>query len=252
MIAFLFIIGVCIGSFLNVVIDRLSTGRSIVKGRSYCEHCKKTLSTLDLIPLISYLALLGKCRYCKTKIPSRIFLVELIAGIALPALYAYSMSQPISFVSFIFISVVVLSFIAIFFADVIYGIIPDALVIVSGIFTFFYLLSTNQHLLSNFLVGIASLMFFAFLFFVTRGRGMGLGDVKLSFVLGFLLGFPNILVALYLAFLTGASCSIILVIWKKVSFSKGTIPFGPFLIFSALVAFFIGKEVVVPLFLKFM
>ncbi len=247
----LFIIGTCIGSFLNVLIDRLSTGRTIMKGRSYCENCKKTLKPYDLIPLVSYIFLLGKCRYCKAKIPLRIFFVELLVGIILPLLYLYGILNSLSLLSFIFLAIIVISFVGIFFADIIYGIIPDGLVVVSGIFTAFFLLSTNQQILFNFAAGIVTLLFFVLLFLATKGRGMGFGDVKLSFVLGFLVGFPNILIALYIAFLTGAAVSIILVIWRKVSFSKGTIPFGPFLIFSTLVVFFWGKDIFLPFILRF-
>lgn len=249
---FLFILGACIGSFLNVVIDRLSTGRSIVAGRSYCEHCKKILSPIDLIPLVSFLMLKGRCRYCNAKIPARFFFIELLIGVTLPILFFYSQIHLLPISVFIFLAVIILSFLAIFFADVIYGIIPDALVVISGVFTLLYLYFTSQPVITNFLIGVGALFFFLFLFLATKGRGMGFGDVKLSFVLGFLLGFPNILVALYLAFLTGAGVSIILVIWKKVSFSKGTIPFGPFLIFTTLLAFFLGKSFIVPFILRFL
>lgn len=248
----LFLIGIALGSFLNVLIDRLSTGRSFVKGRSYCEHCKKTLRALDLIPLFSYLLLGGKCRFCKKRIPFRLFVVELLIGLTLPALYLFSETMSLPLVSFISLFILVYTFVGIFFADIEYGIIPDLLVIASGIATLFYLYFTGQNILIHALIGIASLSFFLFLFIITKGRGMGFGDVKLAFILGFLLGFPNILVALYMAFLTGASVSIILVIWRKVSFSKGTIPFGPFLVLSALCAFFMGKDMILPLVLQFL
>lgn len=248
----LFIIGGALGSFLNVLIDRLSTGRSFVKGRSYCENCKKTLKPFDLIPLLSYLLLKGRCRYCMKSIPLRLFVVEFIVAVTLPALYFFSVDNSLSILAFISLFIIMFAFIGIFFADIVYGIIPDMLVILSSIAAVIYLYSTNQHLLVNFGIGVASLSFFLFLFVLTKGRGMGFGDVKLSFVLGFFLGFPNIIVALYLAFLTGASVSIILVIWRKVSFSKGTIPFGPFLVLSAICAFFIGKETIIPLFLRFL
>jgi len=144
--------------------------------------------------------------------------------------------------AFIALCIIVLAFMGIIVADIVYGIIPDLLVLTSMVASFLYLYFTNQMLTSHILTGLFTLLFFVFLFLITKGRGMGLGDVKLSFVLGLFLGFPNIIIALYLAFLTGALVSIILVIWRKVSFSKGTIPFGPFLVLSTLLAFFIGEK----------
>jgi leader peptidase (prepilin peptidase)/N-methyltransferase len=243
-ILIIFIFGAIVGSFLNVVIDRLSTGRSIVYGRSYCEGCKKTLKPYDLLPIVSYLVLRGKCRYCKAKIPIRILIVETLSAITFGLIYLSVLGLTLSFLPAVFLGAIFLCFIGIFFADLEYGIIPDFLVIVSTFSSLFYLLFSNQLVIPHFIAGIATLAFFLLLYVITRGRGMGLGDVKLSFVLGFFLGFPSIIVALYLAFLTGAGVSIILVVWKKIRFLGGTIPFGPFLVGSAVVAYFFGTIII--------
>jgi len=239
----LFVWGTLFGSFLNVLIDRFSTERSIVKGRSYCENCKKTLSWKELLPLVSFIIQKGKCIHCKAKIPPRLFLVELLTGLMFPVVYFYGIGAGLPTFQIVSVGVVVYAFLGIFFADLTYGIIPDKLLILSflGIFGLVGLPSTNwwEHLFS----GIASFAFFFFLFAVTKGRGMGFGDVKFAFVLGFFLGYPLTIVALYIAVLTGALISIILVLWKKVSFQKGTVPFGPFLIFGTLLAFFLGQNI---------
>lgn len=239
----LFIFGSVLGSFLNVLIDRLSTGRSFVVGRSYCEHCKKTLKTRDLIPIISYLYLMGRCRYCKTAIPFRIFVVELLSGILFCLVYFYGNSIFLNLLSIVFLSAILWAYLGIFFADLQYGIIPDLLVGISVVAAFFYVILTGGLIGNHVLAGIGALTFFLLLYFVTKGKGMGLGDVKLAFSMGFFLGFPLIVVSLYAAFLTGASVSIILIIWRKVRFYGGTIPFGPFLIFSVFFAFFFGNIV---------
>lgn len=234
---------VCLGSFLNVLIDRLSTGRSFVKGRSYCEKCKKELKTLDLIPLLSYILLKGRCRYCKTKIPFRLFTVELLTGILGIAIYLLVINSFVSLLVSFPLFVILYAFLGIFIADIIYGIIPDLLVILSFISSFVYVWLLQSPLDNHIISAVATLAFFFFLFILTKGKGMGMGDVKLSFVLGFLLGFPSIIVSLYLAFLTGAAISIILVIWKKLRFFGGTIPFGPFLVASSAISLFYGPTI---------
>jgi leader peptidase (prepilin peptidase)/N-methyltransferase len=251
-IALAFICGCFLGSFLCVLIDRLSTGRSFVKGRSYCEHCKKTLQPIDLIPLFSYLFLNGKCRYCHHKIPFRLFYIEFLAGVIVASLASFLHQGFISPLSAISLCAILLCFTGIFFADIIYGIIPDAFSIAILLFSFLYLFSINSSMLNHLLAGLGALAFFLVLFVATKGRGMGFGDVKLSFVLGFLLGFPGIVVALYIAFLTGAVVSLILVIWKKLRFFGGTIPFGPFLIISAIAALFYGDTLLQAFMARFL
>jgi len=238
-----FILGAILGSFLNVVIDRLSTGRGIVGGRSYCEHCKKTLSPIDLIPIFSYLFLGGKCRFCRKRIPQRLILVEILTGITFTLIASLFMAQTITMFSAIFLAAILWCLIGIFFADIEYGIIPDMLVILSTIASIAYLFEKHVPLTNHLYAGIGSLFFFLLLFVVTRGRGMGFGDVKFSFVLGFLLGFPSVIVALYIAFLTGALVSIILVVWRKLRFFGSTIPFGPFLVVSVIISLFWGDQI---------
>lgn len=246
----LFLFGATFGSFLNVVIDRLSTGRSISKGRSYCESCRKTLSWKELIPIISYIMQKGHCRHCKSKIPFRLFIVEILIAALFPSIFVVMNYFSWSYLTAFFVAVILMIFVGIFFSDITYGIIPDKLTITAFLLTFFYLISIKANLTLHLQSGIGAFLFFLFLFMITRGRGMGFGDVKLSLVLGLFLGFPNIVLSLYLAFLTGAFFSIILVVWKKISFSRGTIPFGPFLIFSAITVFFFGEKII-PLLLKY-
>lgn len=239
----LFSIGAVLGSFLNVLIDRLSTGRNFAKGRSYCEHCKKTLKTIDLIPVVSFLLLLGKCRFCKTKIPLRLFVVEVLCGALFSYLYIYALQMSINIFLVPLLFIILWSYIGIFFADFEYGIIPDLLVGISITVGILYVFFVGQPVLNHLLAGFGAFAFFILLFLVTKGKGMGLGDVKLSFSLGLFLGFPLIVVSLYTAFLTGASVAIILVIWKKIRFFGGTIPFGPFLIFGTFFALFLGNTI---------
>lgn len=244
-----FIFGSLFGSFLNVLIDRLSTGRGFLTGRSYCEHCKKELKAIDLIPLFSYLWLRGKCRYCKTKIPPRLFLVEFLSGIIASVAFSAYLQGIMALPSSILLFLIFWGLLGIFFADIEYGIIPDLLVGIVLIATLPYVVISGANFMNHLLSAFGAFLFFFMLFTLTRGKGMGFGDVKLVFALGLLLGFPGIIASLYLAFLTGAGVSIILVIWRKLRFYGGTIPFGPFLVGGAVIAFFYG-ELLLSYFLK--
>lgn len=230
----LFFIGLFIGSFLGVLVDRIPRNESFFKGRSHCEQCKKVLAVLDLIPVFSFLSLRGRCRYCHTPLPFFYPIIELTTACLFalsPLLVAYFFSSFPLWITFIFVLCLIAGLIEIFFTDAKYGIIPDAVLIPLTLLAVgFIAFAMPSALLPNLASGLGALFLFLFLFFITRGRGMGLGDVKFAFFLGVLLGFPGTIYALYIAFLTGAGYSLILVLWRKKSFRGSTIPFGPFLI----------------------
>lgn len=248
----IFVIGLFFGSFLNVIVDRQQRKETVLTGRSYCEFCKKELKWYDLIPIFSFLFLRGKCRYCHKKLSLYYPLTELSTAVLFTITYAFLNFQPVfnsliinplPLIYYLFLSS---SFIVIVFSDLKYNIIPDKIVIPAIIISFLYLLIVNSPLLISYLLSaLGSFAFFLMLFLITKGKGMGFGDVKLSFLLGLVLGFPKIILALYLAFLTGAAIGIILILWKKKRTIKDTIPFGPFLILGTLVSLFLG-ELIIP------
>lgn len=242
----IFILGLFFGSFLGVLVDRLVNGESIIKGRSHCDKCKKELGLFDLIPLLSFLMLNGKCRYCKTKLSLFYPVIELsTAALFMFTYYFFKTDILISIIYYLFI---ISSFIVIFFTDLKYGIISDKIVFLAILVSIFYLLLFNPLLLiPNIISGLCAFMFFVAIsysfFILTKKQSMGGGDIKLSFLLGLFLGLPGIVISLYLAFLTGAFISIILILWKKKTFLKDTLPFGPFLILGTLISFFFGSEI---------
>lgn len=244
----IFLIGIVFGSFLNVLIDRIPKNESIFLSRSRCENCKKNLSVIDLFPIFSFIFLKGKCRYCKAKIPKRIFIVEFLTGLFFLSLLSNLLSVNINiFYYCLLIFISSFSFV-IFFIDLEKGVIPDKILLVMLPVIFaFTLLYSQDKILEHLIAGLVSSLFFFLLFFITQGKGMGFGDVKLSFLIGLFLGFPNVLVAFYLAFLTGAIISIILVVWGKKNFKKSTIPFAPFLIFGMFAGFFFGEKILAVL-----
>lgn len=216
-----FITGLGIGSFLNVVIDRMPRREQLLTGRSHCDHCRKTLAWYDLIPLISFLSLKGKCRYCRKPIGWQAPLVEFLTGfLFVIAYYTIVNSTYLASLKHIidiyFTLFIISSLIIVFFVDLKFGIIPFKVVLPACIITFAYLLFTSFSLLPNHLLSsLGAFVFFLVLFLVTKGRGMGFGDVVFSFFMGLLLGFPKIILALYCAFLTGAFFSLILVLQGK-------------------------------------
>ncbi len=246
-----FMMGASLGSFLSVLVDRLSTGRPFVTGRSYCESCKKTLKAIDLVPILSYAMLLGRCRYCKKRIPFRLFTVELTSAILATGFFYFAIIGSLGLLQAALLFLLLYFFLGIFVADIVYGIIPDLFSVVTLIISLAYVFLLGQPLMSHALSGLGCLLFFLLLFMVTKGKGMGFGDVKLSFILGFLLGFPLIIVSLYLAFLTGAVVAIILVVCRKTKFFGGAIPFGPFLVASTVISLFYGQKILTAFLMRF-
>lgn len=248
----IFILGLVVGSFLNVLIDRIPRDESILYGRSYCEHCKHKLAWYDLIPLLSFLILRGKCRHCLSHISFYYPFVELITGIFFLLIYNFSSGAGFSFVQqFSNYSLLTLTYylfitsalIVIFFTDLKYGIIPDKILYPSIIISFLYIiLNTKYLILPNLISGVAAFFFFLIIYLITKGRGMGFGDVKLVFFMGIFLGSPKIIYALYLAFLTGAFISLILILCGQKNM-KSIIPFGPFLVFSTFIVLFFQEKI---------
>ncbi len=242
---FTFLIGAILGSFLNVLIDRLPRQKTVLFGRSRCESCHRILAARDLIPIISYLALSGHCRYCHAKIPQRLLVVEIASGILASSLFLYTTYMNLPPLIFIPLLIIMLSFLGIFFADMTYGVIPDEFIVaIIGSSLFLLILENNALIVNHFFAGVGSFLLFLVLHIITRGRGMGFGDVKLALALGLFLGFPLIIVGLYAAFLTGSLVSLILVAMGLKKMRGGTIAFGPFLSIGAFVGYFFGTKII--------
>lgn len=246
---FLFIFGTAIGSFLNVVIDRLANDESIM-GRSHCDHCKHKLGPLDLIPVLSFFFLGKKCRYCKKKLSWYYPVIEFITGVMFIIIWIYlpqsllgeglrKLPTALYLIRFIYLGIVS-ALIVVFFADLKYHIIPDQV----QVFLFavsLFLLPLYGPILSVFIERvIAALLVMApiyFLYWVTKERGMGFGDVKLAFIIGFMFGVKPGLLVLYFAFISGAIIGIISMLLKKRGL-KSKIAFGPFLVIGILTMLF--------------
>ncbi|TSC53517.1 MAG: leader peptidase (prepilin peptidase) / N-methyltransferase [Microgenomates group bacterium LiPW_16] len=240
---FSFLLGLAVGSFLNVLIYRLPHSLSL-SGRSFCPKCKKKIFWQDNIPLLSFILLRGRCRFCHSPISWRYPLVELATGILTVYSVQHTVHSGENLLFTIYYLLLIYALIVVFVSDLKYQIIPDQIVYPVFMMSFVYNFITNSQLLiTNYLISaLAAGLFFYLLFSITGGRGMGLGDVKLAALMGLFLGFPKIIIALYLAFLTGAIVGVILVLVKKKKFGEH-IPFGPFLSAATIISLFFGKVI---------
>lgn len=239
---FVFLLGLCIGSFLNCFVYRLEHKKSIM-GRSFCPHCKHTLSWLDLFPVFSFLCLAGKCRYCKKKISWQYPLVEFITAtlfVLIAAIYGFDLLK------LCFLFYIACALIIIFVYDLRHYIIPDRVLLPAIIISLLYRLAqvfNHGYILNYIFAAIFASGFFGLIYFLSKGRWMGFGDVKLAILLGLLLGWPAIVVGLFLSFLFGAVIGLTLMGLKKKGL-KSEIPFGPFLITGTFVAMLWGSQII--------
>jgi leader peptidase (prepilin peptidase) / N-methyltransferase len=262
----LFILGTAVGSFLGVVVDRIAGKESIWRGRSHCDHCRHNLYPLDLIPVFSFFLLGRKCRYCHKELSWFYPIIELCTGIVYVVsgyfvfhASGYLLSQMQYQVLGLYYFLLTGALIAIFFTDLRYGIIPFKVVVFAFSVTILWdiilrflhfsplevqLLGLQTSILSILGSAIGAGGFFFLLFFVTKGRGMGFGDVIYAFLMGFTLGFPRVLLGLYIAFVTGAIVALILVVMKRKKLKGGTIPFGPFLVLGTIASLLWGNMLI--------
>jgi len=284
---YIFLIGLCVGSFLNVVIDRVPKHQKLVKPRSGCPFCKKPLLAKDLLPLLSFCLLKGKCRFCKNKIDKTLPLVELLTGIMFVLVLNVGGTGGIgiiNWVEMVYYLAILCILIIVFFMDLKYGVIEDKVVLAGvGLWTLYVLISKGlfwgvtynnlrmdafgkylikagfmnnlifrdlKIVLISLICAVSLFLFFYILVAITKGRGMGGGDVKFAFLMGLILGFPRVIPAFFLSFLTGALVSLILVLIRKKTI-KQTVPFGPFLVFGTVTGLLFGENIV-DWYLKFL
>jgi prepilin signal peptidase PulO-like enzyme (type II secretory pathway) len=226
---FLFSLGLVFGSFIAALTYRYPRGISIAQGRSFCPSCKKQINWYDNIPIVSYILLSGRCRNCKRKISWRYPAVEIIAA------FGFIL---IGFNFFALILFLILE--TIFVIDLENQLIPDTAVFLGIIVVIFY----SQSLIFNsLLAGFLAASFLLVIHLITKGRGMGLGDVKFAILGGYIIGLQLFPVWLLLAFLTGAVSGIILILAKRVGL-KSKIAFGPFLILAIPLTYTFGNAII--------
>ena len=239
---FVIIIGLMIGSFLNVCIYRIPINKTIVNGRSYCPNCNELIHWYENIPLLSYIFLKGRCHACHCRISPIYPLVELLNAVIYILLWqVFGLNLTWFFMAALFSILIVITFI-----DIEHQIIPDGLVIL--IFVLAIVFSAMQIILGYIpwyqpLIGFfaASLPLF-FLSLIYEG-GMGGGDIKLMAVSGIFIGWKLILLSLFIASLIGCLVALFLLVNKR-SHLKSKIAFGPFLSLGIILTVLYGEKLI--------
>jgi len=270
----LFVFGAAIGSFLNVVSLRYNPQKfllhgEIIGGRSRCPNCRKTLRWFELVPIVSFVSQRGRCRRCKSKISFQYPIVEILSGfifVSVPIVlgrYFYILHSTFYILAVLWI-LALLALLLISLIDLRLGLIPDEaniflailaflIIVVAGSSGFppFSFLGPYAAILGlggnwwlNRLVAMAiAAIIFGGIIAATRGHGMGIGDLKLGTVLGFLFGWPDIILVIIFSFIIGAAVGIAAILGGKKTM-KSSLPFGPFLALGAALVFFCGSYIV--------
>jgi len=235
---FLFVLGLVIGSFLNVVIYRFPRRESLVSPRSSCIHCKTVLQVPDLFPLFSFIALKGRCRYCGGRISWRYPMVELLSALIFVFCNLSYGFSPFFFKYAVFFSILLV----IACIDLDESIIPNRLVLLLLLWSIAWQFLYPEVPLTGATLGLLAGGGLFFLIAVLSKGGMGGGDIKLMAVLGFAVGWPLVFVVFLLAFLLGAAVGVALLINRK-KMRHDPLPFAPFLALAFFISVFWGWQI---------
>lgn len=247
--SFIFVFGLIVGSFLNCVIYRLEEEKSFLKGRSFCPACKKELAWFDLIPVLSFAFLRGRCRYCRARVSWQYPLVELTVGIIFFSLYRWLFSfvdfSLINFFNLFYYWTVSAFLVVIFVYDLKHYVVPNITIYSAIVISLLWRLigwlafdlSTGLEFLKVIGIALIPVIFFLLIVLLSRGKWMGEGDISIVFLMGLILGWPGILVALAVAFYGGAIIGLGLIALGRKKF-KSAVPFAPFLIIGTFLALF--------------
>jgi len=249
------LLGMAIGSFLNVCIDRLPVGRSLLSPPSHCDACQHRLSIKDLVPLLSYIWLRGRCRYCHARIPLRSLWVE-IASAFLVAFSYWHYGLGAAFAVTAFYSCL---FLVILFIDWEHQLILNKITypaaLLALVISFFHpppgiidislpwpMVAAGLSGFTSSLLGGAVGFFFFLIPILINPQGMGWGDVKLAGLIGLVAGFPGVFIALLIGIVIGGVYAIALLLLRKKG-RKDVIPYGTFLAIGPIVTLFWGNDI---------
>ncbi|MFA5051047.1 MAG: prepilin peptidase [Patescibacteria group bacterium] len=236
---FSFIFGLAIGSFLNCLIWRLHIKKSIL-GRSVCSDCGHQIAWHDNIPVLSFIFLKGHCRHCHQKISWQYPIVELTTGLLFlfAALNSYSLISLFRY--WIILAVLIFTFVY----DFKYLEIEDIVLLPSAGIIFILDLLLGYSAIRIFLTVLIAVIFFLLQYWITKGKGVGLGDYRIGIFMGMALGnWPQLAVAIFVSYIVGTLISLILLIGKKKGM-KSMIPLGPFLAIGTFIAIFYGQQII--------
>ncbi len=233
------IFGIVVGSFLNVCIDRLPVGKSIVSPPSHCPGCQRELTPLELIPIISFLSLRGKCQSCGERIPLRSLLIEIGTGILFSLVWGrFGPGWPTVLYLVYTALLILIAVIDLEHKRILNLLIFPAIVLALIAVPVFH--SGNP---LAYILGAGAGFLVLFLIALISPGAMGMGDVKLVLFLGLISGFPEILLLLFIAFVTGGLIAGVLLALGKVS-RKDPIAFGPYLALAGMITLLYGETII--------
>ncbi len=248
---FISIIGILVGSFINVVVFRSKNNEPFWKGRSKCRICEEPIAPVDLIPVVSFFALKGRCRKCSATIEWQYPVVEIVCGLLFGVLFAraaFAFGIPewidqADWVALFIRDVVIAMFLVIIFVyDLRYTYILDRFSIPAMIIALLFNIGLGADpadlLLGGFLLG----SFFAIQYLVSGGKWVGGGDVRMGLLMGFLLGISYGVVALFIAYIVGAFVGVGLILLKKRKMDS-QVPFGTFLAGATIITMIFGSHI---------
>ncbi len=238
------ILGLIFGSFVSALSSRYEKPKTMLQERSKCPNCKHQLGFWDLFPILSYVCISGKCRYCKKKISLRYPLIEIFTllvfiapGIITPEIEAYKL------VIYLILSILLIS---IFVIDLETMFIPDYLVytgvFVALVWAVLQYTMEGQNIIYLLLGSLIGGGVFSILVLISKEKWMGSGDIGIGLILGLILSFPLIIVNLFLSFIIGGITGAVLLLLKKAN-RKTEVPLGPFLIFGFYITYFWGQNI---------
>jgi leader peptidase (prepilin peptidase)/N-methyltransferase len=265
---FLFILGTAIGSFLNVLILRYKPGENVfgkhLGGRSKCPHCGKVLKWYELIPILSFVIQLGRCRKCKKSISIQYPVVEILSGVIMATV---PLMMGLTLYSFVWVAVLLL-LLAASVIDIRSYVIPDMLTLsvaflgviatalialgkagstslIPGTFlgSYAYVFSFTQNpWIGHIAAAVVGASFFSVIILLSKGKAMGWGDAKLAGAIGLFLGWPDTIMVLMIAFILGAVIGSVLLATKKKKL-KDALPFGPYIAVGTAIIFYWGLDI---------
>lgn len=247
--ALVVLIGLAVGSFVNVLAYRVPLGRSVVGGRSECPSCNTVIAWYDLVPVLSFILLNARCRRCRARISFLYPLGELLSGLIF--LLSFYFFRPLGPAYWLFSGFILEIFLILFLTDLKYLVLPDIIILAGliaalayGIFEKFGLVESGYHILSvgNIVAAIAFSSVLYFLWFGSNGKWLGLGDAKLAGLIGLVFGYLDGLSVIYLAVLIGGIIGAGLLVLNKANL-KTKLPLGSFICLAAALYIFTGLNI---------
>ncbi len=246
-ITYIFIIGIIFGSFFNVCIFRIPNKESISNPPSHCYKCNNRLTYLDLIPILSWILLKGRCRYCGQNISPRYPLIELLTGILFIIIYNVYGLNFITINYLVLISLLII----ITFIDIDYYIIPDSIIIFGSIFAVLFNLtnkgiSIRDSIISGLVCSGGMLILIILIELVVKKEVMGGGDIKLFFMIGLFLGLKLGFLTILLSVYVGSFYGIGTIIYSKIKKQEynSMIPYAPFISIGAIISVLCGTNII--------